>query len=270
MKKRKLIELIVEKAGKSEKLAKSLIMEGKVKVCGHMVYKPGTLIEEQSDIIILENKKYVSKGGLKLEGAVEDFKISVKDKTAMDIGSSTGGFSDFLLQNGIKKIIAVDVGYGILDWKLRNSENIYLFERTNIKNLEKIMLPFLPEIVTVDLSFISVRKVFQKILDLSQKNAQIIILLKPQFEIDKNLVEKGGIIKNKNLHIKVLLDFLSFLNDFHIKIEQITFSKIKGAKGNIEFFIYITKSDNIEKNNLYYDKIIRNVVEESHLFFCKE
>ncbi len=271
MTKRKLIELIFEKEGQSEKMIKSLIMAGKVRVDGHVIYKPGTLIDEKSTIaVMVDNKKYVSKGGTKLEGALKDFKISLESKTAMDAGASTGGFSDCLLRNGIKKLIAVDVGYGIMDWKIRNLENVYLFERTNIKNLQKQMLPFLPEIVTVDLSFISVTKVFKKLMELSDKNAQFVILVKPQFEIDKELVEKGGVIRDPALHIKVLTDFMDFLKDWPIKIEQITFSKIKGAKGNIEFFVYLIKSDNNQKNNLYYDKIIRKVVEESHLFFNKD
>ena len=270
MTKRKLIELVLQISSETENIVKSLIMEGRVRVDGHVVYKPGTMIDVQSDIFIQGSKKYVSKGGIKLEGAIKDFKLSLKSKNAMDVGASTGGFSDCLLRNGIHKLIAVDVGYGIMDWKIRNLENVYLFERTNIRNLEKHMLPFLPEIVTVDLSFISIKKVFNKLLDLSDKNARMIILVKPQFEINKGLVEKGGVIKDPVLHIKVLTDLMNYLKDFNIKIEQITYSKIKGAKGNIEFFLYLIKSDNNEKNNLYYDKIVRNVVEESHLFFSNE
>ncbi len=270
MTKRKLIELVLKVSSETENMLKSLIMEGRVRVDGHVVYKPGTMIDDQSDIFIQDSKKYVSKGGIKLEGAIKDFKLSLKSKNAMDVGASTGGFSDCLLRNGIHKLIAVDVGYGIMDWKIRNLENVYLFERTNIRNLEKHMLPFLPEIVTVDLSFISIKKVFNKLLDLSDKNARMIILVKPQFEINKGLVEKGGVIKDPVLHIKVLTDLMNYLKDFNIKIEQITYSKIKGAKGNIEFFLYLIKSDNNEKNNLYYDKIVRNVVEESHLFFSNE
>jgi 23S rRNA (cytidine1920-2'-O)/16S rRNA (cytidine1409-2'-O)-methyltransferase len=270
MVKRKLIELVLKISSETENMAKSLIMEGRVRVDGHVIYKPGTMIDEHSNISIQDSKKYVSKGGIKLEGAINDFKLSLKSKNAMDVGASTGGFSDCLLRNGIHKLIAVDVGYGIMDWKIRNMENVYLFERTNIRNLEKHMLPFLPEIITVDLSFISIKKVFKKLLDLSEINAKLIILVKPQFEIDKELVEKGGIIKDPVLHIKVLTDLINYLKNFNIKIEQITYSKIKGAKGNIEYFLYLIKSDNNEKNNLYYDKIVRNVVEQSHLFFNNE
>jgi 23S rRNA (cytidine1920-2'-O)/16S rRNA (cytidine1409-2'-O)-methyltransferase len=266
--KRKLIDVLLEKYLElTKEVALPLIMEGKVKVDGRNISKPGSLVDAKSVITIEKNKKYVSKGGIKIEGAVHDLGIPLESKTAMDVGASTGGFSDYLLKNGVTLLIAVDVGYGIFDWKIRNMKNVHLFERTNIKDLKKENLPFLPDIIAVDLSFISVKRIFYKLLELSNKNAQFILLIKPQFEIEKELVQKGGIIKDPDLHIKVLNDFIGFLKDYEVKIKGITFSKIKGAKGNIEFFLYLIKNGNSDKNILYYDKIIPKIVKEAHIYF---
>ena len=254
----------------SEKAANAYILAGNVTADGVLVDKPGTLVSINSVIKVKEIKKYVSRGAIKLEEAIKDFKIGLLDKTAIDFGASTGGFTDYLIKNQIRKIIAVDIGYGQFAWELRNNKNIFLFERTNIKNLEVSMLPFLPELAVADLSFISIRKIFYKIFQLTSTRSEHLLLIKPQFELEKGLVENKGVIKNIDLHIKALKDVVDFFKSYPgIGIKGLTFSKIRGAKGNIEYWIYLKKINphNKGKKNLSYDKMINDVVQKSHELF---
>jgi 23S rRNA (cytidine1920-2'-O)/16S rRNA (cytidine1409-2'-O)-methyltransferase len=254
----------------SEKNATAYILAGKVTVDGVMIDKPGTLVGNDSIIKIKEINKYVSRGALKLQEAVKDFKIDLYDRLAIDFGASTGGFTDYLINNGAAKIISVDIGYGQFAWELRNNKNIFLLERTNIKNLDISMLPFIPDLAVADLSFISIRKIFYKIFQLTDIKAEFLLLIKPQFELEKDLVENKGVIKNIDLHIKALTDVVGFFINFPgIKIKGLNFSKIKGAKGNIEYWIYLKKinQDNKGKKDLSYDKMVKDIAEKSHRFF---
>jgi len=251
----------------TEKEAYALVLEGRVEVEGRIIEKPGTLVNPDSEIKIIPTDPYVSRGGLKLEGAFKDLGLSISDKKAIDIGSSTGGFTDFLLKNGADKIIDVDVGYGELSWKLRNSPRVIVFERTNIRHLDAESVPFISDFAVVDVSFISIKKIFKKILELTVKNGEILMLVKPQFELEKNEVERKGIIRNKKLHYKVLLDITDFIKKFPVRIVNYTFSKIKGAKGNIEFWIFLIKCSKEAKYIINYDKIIRDVVNSAHNYF---
>ena len=254
----------------SEKIANAYILAGSVTVDGILVDKPGTLVSTDSVIKIRQTSKYVSRGAIKLEEAVKDFEVDLCSRLAIDFGASTGGFTDFLIKNKAAKIISVDIGYGQFAWELRNNKNIFLLERTNIKNLEASMLPFIPDLGVADLSFISIRNIFYKIFQLTGKTAELLLLIKPQFELDKNLVENKGVIKNIRLHIKALTDVVDFFKNFPgIKIKGLNFSKIKGAKGNIEYWIYLQKinEDNKEKKDLSYDKMIMDIAEKSHKFF---
>ena len=242
-------------------------MEGRVKVGGSVIEKPGTLVSQDSEIEIIPKNPYVSRGGLKIEGAFKDLGISITGKKAVDIGSSTGGFTDFLLKNGADKIIDIDVGYGKLSWKLRNSPRVTVLERTNIRHLDLKRIPFISNFAVVDVSFISIKMIFNKILEITDKNGEILLLVKPQFELKKNEVESKGIIRDKKLHCKVLSDITEFIIKHPVKIIDFTFSKIKGAKGNIEFWIFLRKCFKKAKYIINYDKIIRDIVGRAHKYF---
>ena len=265
--------LLTNKNISSEKIAKAYILAGEVTVDGAIVNKPGTLVSINSVINIKEKNLYVSRGAIKLAEAVKDFNVNFHGKKGIDFGASTGGFTDFMIKNGAQKVIAVDVGYGQFAWELRNNKNIVLFERTNLRNLEPEMLPFIPDFAVADLSFISIRKIFYKFFQLTDLSAEFLLLIKPQFELEKKLVENKGVIKNINLHIKVLSDVINFFNEYKgINISGINFSKIKGIKGNIEYWIYLKKiNDSIkEKKYINYDKIIEEVALKSHEYFLKK
>jgi len=246
-------------------------MKGIVSSGGRPVSKPGDLIFTGDSIEIRESqKRYASRGGLKLEGIFKDLGLNTSGKTVIDIGSSTGGFTDFLLRNGAKHITAVDVGSGLLDWDLRNNNSVTVLEKTNIRYLDPALIKYKPELAVVDLSFISINRVFRKIMDISSDDAGILLLVKPQFELKKKLVKHKGIVKEKTYHIKALKDMIEYLKNFKVSIEGISFSHIKGNAGNIEFWIYLKKARISAKSNINYDKIIGDVVDRAHLFFTKE
>ncbi len=219
-----------------------------------------------------EGKNYVSRGGIKIENAFRDLYLSVKNKNAVDVGASTGGFTDFLLKNGASHVSAIDVGYGIIAWKLRTDPRVSVFERTNIRYFDIKKLPYISDFTVIDVSFISVKTIFPKLLELTKNRGEILILYKPQFELKKNEVEKGGIIKDKNLHVVSLKRITEFISELKLKVEGLSFSKIKGTKGNIEFWIYIKKDFvkrglNIKKTYNMYDRIIKRTVDDAHSFF---
>jgi 23S rRNA (cytidine1920-2'-O)/16S rRNA (cytidine1409-2'-O)-methyltransferase len=215
-------------------------MEGKVLVNGLLVTKPGTLVDEDAQIILKEEEiPYVSRGGLKLESALTNFNISVKDKIAMDVGASTGGFTDCLLKNGAKKVYCIDVGYGQLAWKLRRDQRVVLIERTNIRYLERERIPDEIDIATIDVSFISLLKVVPKVMEFLKKDGEIVALIKPQFEAGKGEVEKGGVIKDEEKRLKVVQKVKEELESFGLKTIGIMQSPILGQKGNVEYFIYL-------------------------------
>lgn len=272
MRTKKRLDIILFERGlvRSIQKAKALILEGKVKVYDKKIEKAGTLIDVNSNIKISKKEhQYVSRGGKKLETALEEFKIDIKGKKILDVGVSTGGFTDCLLKKGAENVIAVDVGYGQIALKLRKNPKVIVMERTNIRYLDLKDLPFLVDMVTIDLSFISVKKVMENILRLSNDNAEYLVLIKPQFEVGKGLVGKGGIVKDKNLHKNVILDIVNFFKNLELTIEGITFSPIKGAGGNIEFWIYamkgLTKKEIIETSFLKnIDDKIESVVINAH------
>jgi len=224
-------------------------------------------VDLNSEIEIRSKNPYASRGGLKLEGAFKDLKLNAKGKKAVDIGSSTGGFTDFLLKNGADKIIDIDVGYGQLYWKLRNSPRVILFERTNIRHLDTSKLPFASDFTVVDVSFISIKKIFSKILELTKENGEILLLVKPQFELEKKEVESKGIIRDRKLHLKVLLDMAKLMEKYPVRICDFAFSKLKGVKGNIEFWIFLVKCSKQAESVLNYDKIINSTVDRAHIYF---
>lgn len=223
----------------SREKARALILEGKVIVNGQKVEKPGTMVNQNAEITICgETLPYVSRGGLKLEKALKEFSIDVKDKVAMDVGASTGGFTDCLIQHGAKKVYSVDVGYGQLAWKLRTDPRVVPIEKTNIRYMPKEKILEEVDIVTVDVSFISLRLVIPKILEFLKPDGEIIALIKPQFEAGKGEVPRGGVIKDAEKREKIIREMRDFFESLGLKVIGITQSPIPGQRGNIEYFIY--------------------------------
>ena len=213
-------------------------MGGAVYVDGQKVDKSGTLIKPESEITIKDKtQKYVSRGGLKLEGALNHFKIDVKNKVALDIGASTGGFTDCLLQHGVSKVYALDVGYGQLDWKLRNDDRVILMEKVNARNLQTEDIPESVDIIVIDVSFISLTKVITPAIQFLKPNGLLIALIKPQFEVGKGEVGKGGIVRDEEKHNDVIDKITRHLQEQNFSIMGVIPSPILGAEGNKEFLI---------------------------------
>ena len=232
---------------KSRERGKSLIMSGKVLVDNKPISKPGMMVSLDSEIRLKgKDIPYVSRGGLKLEKALTAFQLDVEGYDCLDIGSSTGGFTDCLLQKGAKRVFAVDVGYGQLAWKLRKDPKVIVFERTNIRNMPFESLPCPVNIVTIDVSFISLKIVVPSTLKFARKNAIILPLIKPQFEIGKGKVGKGGIVKDSAAHDAVLKDLNLFFNKIGLQSMDIIESPILGTKGNKEFFMALKKLENLQ------------------------
>ncbi len=236
----RLDQLILKKGiAESRQKARALIIEGKVLVNGLKIEKPGTLVEENSEIKLCgKSLPYVSRGGLKLEKAIREFPIDVKEKVAMDVGASTGGFTDCLLQHGVKRVYAVDVGYGQLAWKLRTDPRVIPIEKTNIRYMNRDLIPESIDMVTIDVSFISLKLVIPKVLEFLKPEGEIVALIKPQFELGPQDIEKGGIVKSEEKRIKAVEEIKKFFEKLNLKVFGITESPIKGQKGNIEYLIY--------------------------------
>ncbi len=227
----------------SRERARALIMEGKVLVGGHPVTKAGEMVGSDSQIDIRgKDMPYVSRGGLKLEAALKHFEISMQDKVAMDVGSSTGGFTDVMLQQGARKVYCIDVGYGQLAWKLRQDQRVVLLERTNIRHLEKEQIPDAIEIATIDVSFISLNKVVPKVLEFLTEGGEIVALIKPQFEVGKGEVGKGGIVKDTAKRQAAVDRVKGELESLGLRITGIIESPILGQKGNVEYLIHCIKT----------------------------
>ncbi|MGD9115765.1 MAG: TlyA family RNA methyltransferase [Dehalococcoidia bacterium] len=235
MVKRRIDGLIVERGlAESRAKAQALIMAGEVKVAGKAGLKPGTLVPEDAEITLLKPPPFVGRGGIKLEHALDHFRLDVADKTAADIGASTGGFTDCLLQRGAGRVYAVDVGYGQLDYKLRRDERVVVMERVNARY--PIALPEKVDLATIDLSFISVQKVIPSVSKLLKDGGYLLVLLKPQFEAKREEVGKGGIVKNPLVHARVIGRFVAWAVQNGFRLGGLTASPILGAEGNREFF----------------------------------
>jgi len=274
--KKKLADVLVERNLTSTlKEANAIILAGKVLVDGEKIDKAGTLVATSASVEIIKDIPYVSRGGVKLEKAFLDFRLNARGKKAIDVGSSTGGFTDFLLQSGADKVLAIDVGYGQLSWNLRQSPKVIVMERTNIRNISTQKIPFLSDLTVVDVSFISIKTIFKNLLEITSDGGEILILIKPQFEVAREDVQKGGVIRSKELHQKTLQEVIEAVKICGVEIKNITFSKLQGAKGNIEFWLYVKKiikknkitKINNKKTELNYDKIITSIVEEAHKYF---
>ncbi|HBO84639.1 MAG: hypothetical protein A2073_01370 [Deltaproteobacteria bacterium GWC2_42_11] len=240
--KKRLDILLVERGfAASREKAKALIMSGNVVVNDRTFDKPGTDVNEDAEIVIREGLKYVSRGGLKLEGALNNFNIDVNGIVVMDVGASTGGFTDCLLQRGVKIVFAVDVGKGILDWKLRNDARVRVIEEKNIRCLEFGNIGEMTDMAVIDVSFISLKKVLPNVMKFVKDRGKIIALVKPQFEVGKGMVGKGGIVRDVSKHKGVLEDIKMFSKSIGLDIKGECESPITGAKGNKEFWIWLEK-----------------------------
>ncbi len=226
----------------SRQRAQALIMAGIVFVNNQKVDKSGTMIKE-TDIVEVRGKdlKYVSRGGLKLEKAMELYNFDLSGKVCMDIGASTGGFTDCMLQNGAEKVYAVDVGYGQLAWKLRNDERVKNMEKTNIRNVTSDMLDEHINFFSVDVSFISLKHIFPVAYSISTDDVIGVCLVKPQFEAGKEKVGKKGVVRDSEVHKEVIENVIRYANENGFFVHKLTFSPIKGPEGNIEFLIIISK-----------------------------
>ncbi|MCL4536697.1 MAG: TlyA family RNA methyltransferase [Nitrospirae bacterium] len=242
--KNRLDKILVDKGlVQSRERAQALIMEGKAFVDGITVTKAGAMVNVGAHIELKgEDIPYVSRGGLKLEAAIKHFSISMKDKIAMDVGSSTGGFTDCMLQHGAKRVYCIDVGYGQLAWKLRQDSRIVLIERTNIRYLEREKIPDEIDIATIDVSFISLAKVIPNVLEFLKQDGEIIALIKPQFEVGKGEVGKGGIVKDEAKRLKAVDRVKENLELLGLQTIGVIQSPIPGQKGNIEHLIYMKKT----------------------------
>ncbi len=245
MKKRLDLLLVEKKLFDSRAKAQAAIMAGLVFVGGVKIDKAGTQIEPDSEIIIKgQPHPYVGRGGLKLAAALKEFKIDVAGKIGLDIGASTGGFTDCLLQHGATKVYAVDVGYGQLAWKLRQDNRVKVVERTNARNLTLNDLELKASDISlsvIDVSFISLSKILPTVYNLLLDNGEVIALIKPQFEARKEQVGKGGIVRDKKVHQEVIEKVKAEAEAIGFKAQGIIQSPITGAEGNIEFLIYLKK-----------------------------
>jgi 23S rRNA (cytidine1920-2'-O)/16S rRNA (cytidine1409-2'-O)-methyltransferase len=239
---KKRLDIAVHEHGlaQSRERARSLIMAGKVLVNDRIQDKPGFLVAKEDSIALKETDiPFVSRGGIKLEAALTTFGINVNERICLDVGASTGGFTDCLLKHGARKIFAVDVGYGQLAWTLRQDPRVVPVERTNIRYMSSEVITSPVDFVTIDVSFISLKIVVPSILKFMKNNAGIIALIKPQFEVGKGRVGKGGVVKDTLLHNEVIKNLSDFFSEAGLNIEGVIGSPILGPKGNKEFFIYM-------------------------------
>jgi len=242
--KERLDKLLMERGlASSRQRAKGLIMAGSVWVSGRKVTKVGTEFPMDVEVEVKESplRKYVSRGGLKLEAAIKEFGLSVQGKVCLDVGASKGGFTDCLLKNGAKKVYALDVGYGQLDWKLRNDPRVVNIERTNIRYFEGEEIKSPIDLATIDVSFISLDKVLPKVKELIGEGGEIVSLIKPQFEAGREKVRRGGVVKDKKVHQEVIDKIKLLARDLELEVKGLVASPIKGPAGNIEYFIYLKK-----------------------------
>ena len=243
--KKRLDVLVYEKGfAESREKAKAVIMAGQVYVDNQKADKCGASYDENVKLEVRGAAlPYVSRGGLKLEKAVNEFGLDLNGKTAMDIGASTGGFTDCMLQNGAKKVYAIDVGYGQLAWKLRNDPRVVNLERTNMRKVTREQVPDAIDFFSVDVSFISLRLILPVARELMADNAQAVCLIKPQFEAGREKVGKKGVVRDPAVHAEVVRGIYDFCLQNGFDVLALDFSPIKGPEGNIEYLIYLEKSD---------------------------
>ncbi|BAK81114.1 TlyA family RNA methyltransferase [Candidatus Arthromitus sp. SFB-rat-Yit] len=265
--KKRLDVILVERGFfDSRQVARTNIMCGNVIVNGIKITKAGEKIDCDLNIKILDQKEtiYVSRAGAKLKKAIDMFEIDLNDKICFDIGASTGGFTDCMLREGSVKIFAIDVGYGQLDYRLRMDERVVVFERMNVRYAEPETFSHKGDFASIDVSFISIEKILNKVRNFLKNDAQIVALIKPQFEAGKGKVNKKGIVKDKEVHFEVIEKIVKFAEANNFKVLNLTYSPIKGGHGNIEFLLHLSVK-NLSENIMIDDEFIRKVIDEAHI-----
>ncbi|WP_294385997.1 TlyA family RNA methyltransferase [uncultured Clostridium sp.] len=263
-KKERLDILLVEKGiCESREKAKTNIMAGLIFVDGQRVDKAGEKVKVDAEIIFKGEKlKYVSRGGLKLEKAMNTFGIDLTNKVCMDIGASTGGFTDCMLQNNASKVFAVDVGYGQFAWKLRTDERVVCMEKTNIRYVTPEDIGVALDFASIDVSFISLRTIMPAVKALLGDKGEVVALIKPQFEAGRDKVGKKGVVRDKEVHLEVINTIINFLIENELKVLGLSYSPIKGPEGNREYLVYFTKDK--EREGSFELSQIEDIVNESH------
>lgn len=240
MKERLDVLLVKKNLAESREKAKAVIMSGIVYVDGQKEDKAGSMFEDTALVEVRGSTlKYVSRGGLKLEKAMEQFGVGLSGKVCMDVGASTGGFTDCMLQNGAKKVYSVDVGHGQLAWKLRNDERVVCMERTNIRYVTPEEIPERIQFVSIDVSFISLTKVLGPVQALMEPEGDVVCLIKPQFEAGREKVGKKGVVRDPAVHLEVIQMVASFAGSIGLEALHLDFSPIKGPEGNIEYLLHL-------------------------------
>lgn len=225
----------------SREKAKAAIMAGQVYINGQKALKAGDSVKDTDRIEVRSSMEFVSRGGYKLKKAMQVFPLTPKGKICMDIGASTGGFTDCMLQNGATKVYCIDVGYGQLAWKLRSDERVVNLERTNIRYVTREQIPDFPRFASIDVSFISLRLVLPNVYELLSDDGECVCLIKPQFEAGREKVGKKGVVREKATHIEVVENIVEFAKQTGFSVKGLDFSPIKGPEGNIEYLMYISK-----------------------------
>lgn len=264
MKERLDILLVERQLAPSREKAKAIIMSGQVFVDGQREDKAGSNFDTKAEIVVKGNTMpYVSRGGLKLEKAMKEFDLTLEGKVCMDVGSSTGGFTDCMLQNHAVKVYSVDVGHGQLDWKLRQDPRVVCMERTNIRYVTNEDIQDLIEFTSIDVSFISLTKVLLPVKNLLANDGEIVCLIKPQFEAGREKVGKKGVVREKETHIEVIDKVIEYAKSLEFGILHLSFSPIKGPEGNIEYLVHLKKNANfVESENI---KVV-DIVNEAHQY----
>ncbi len=262
------ILLVSKNLAPSREKAKAIIMSGIVYVNGQKEDKPGAVFGASASVEVRGmTLRYVSRGGLKLEKAIECFGVSLAEKICMDVGSSTGGFTDCMLQNGAQKVYAVDVGHGQLDWKLRNDERVVCMERTNIRYVTPEDITDRIQFSSIDVSFISLTKVLGPVQRLLTENGQIVALIKPQFEAGREKVGKKGVVREKSTHLEVIEKVIAYAHNLEFEILNLDYSPIKGPEGNIEYLIYLQNqggTGKVDRESIKDTADPQTVVGEAH------
>ena len=265
MKKRLDVLLVEKNLASSREKAKAVIMSGIVYVDGNREDKAGSTFDENLPIEVRGTTlKYVSRGGLKLEKAVETFSLDLQGKKCLDVGSSTGGFTDCMLQNGAEHVVAIDVGRGQLDWKLRNDSRVTCMEKTNIRYVLPEDIPYAADFSSIDVSFISLVKVLLPVRDLLCASGRVVCLIKPQFEAGREKVGKHGVVRDKKVHAEVIRKVLDYASTIGYTVLGLDYSPIKGPEGNIEYLAYLEKGDGETADKSPDESMILRVVDEAH------
>lgn len=268
MKERLDVMLVARGLAESREKAKAIIMSGNVFVNSNREDKAGSMFDEKAIIEIKGNTlKYVSRGGLKLEKAMENFDVVLTDEVCMDVGASTGGFTDCMLQNGASKVYSIDVGHGQLAWKLRQDERVVCMEKTNIRYVTPEDIPDKVGVTSIDVSFISLTKVLLPVKQLLKENAHVVCLIKPQFEAGREKVGKKGVVRDKNVHQEVIELVINYARSIGFRVCNLDFSPIKGPEGNIEYLLHLVNNDiensELSDNDISESKILE-VVNSAH------